>query len=136
MSQHDIARQPDIDVTQPTISRILSDDRVRAILDRTFRRYVAASTGIGRQFIRLCFDEDKSIRLKAVVEWNRMMGYLPSHTQSVHIANTYNDHGVHVHSPEVVQILNQTLDRAGGGEISQKQLRFDQAGRGDEIDHV
>uniref|UniRef100_A0A6M3INY8 Uncharacterized protein n=1 Tax=viral metagenome TaxID=1070528 RepID=A0A6M3INY8_9ZZZZ len=106
MASHEIAAQPDINIKPRQVRTILSDDKIKAILDRTHRRYAAAASGIGKQFIKLCLDDDKSISTKNISEYHKIMGIAPSHTQSTFIQNIFNTLAVGELDPAVQNLLD------------------------------
>lgn len=77
-------------ISHQRVSQILSDDKIKAILDKTHRRYAAAATGIGKEFIKLCLDDDKDIKSRNIREYHKIMGIAPNHSASVFIQNIYN----------------------------------------------
>jgi len=92
-------------ISQPRVSQILSDDKIKSLLTNVHKMYAAASKGIGREFLKLCFDSDKKIRSDNIKEWHKIMGIAPSHAQSVFIQNIYNDNRRMAVAPEVVTLL-------------------------------
>ena len=66
----------------------------------------AAANGIGKRFIQLCFDEDKTIRLNAIKEYHKIMGIAPAHTPSVFIQNIFKTQTDIRFGPTIQAIIN------------------------------
>lgn len=81
----DIAKEKDISIGQ--VHNILSDDKLREIIKGTMRVYAAHAKGIGKEFLKLCYDQDKQVKLKAIDGYHKIMGLLGTHTQNLFIQN-------------------------------------------------
>jgi hypothetical protein len=66
------------------VSNILSDKEIKKILDREMRVYASHAKGIGKQFLKRCYDPDKHVRLKAIEGYHKIMGMAPTHTEFFH----------------------------------------------------
>jgi len=110
-SQREIAKE--LGVSQSTVCRMLSDSKAKAIIDRVHNRYISAAKGISKQFIKLCYSDSASIRVKAIAEYHRIIGITPSNKPSIFIDKLYNQTNNTVISQDVLELLKskpKTID--------------------------
>ena len=106
LDSKDIA--PKVGISDRHVRRILSDDRVKRLLDSTHRIYASHLKGIGKQFLRLCYDDDKAVKGKAISEYHKIMGITPAHTQSIFIGNIYQQTNLTA-DPQLLAMLGRAL---------------------------
>lgn len=85
-NQRDIAR--DLGISQPAVSRLLSDSECKAIIDKCHREIVSAAPEINQLFIQDCRAEGK-LGLEARKRMQDIIGIAPSHTQSIFIQTIF-----------------------------------------------
>ena len=91
LSSKEIAKRPEINIADRTVRHILSDQQCRNIIDHAIRQQIAATKGINKRFIQLCYHDDPKISLDAIKQWQKNIGIAPSHTSNVFFTNIYND---------------------------------------------
>ena len=85
-SQNEIASITN--VSQSTVSKVLSDTKAKEIIDRTQRKIVQLAPLAAKNMIAFLTDkEDKTIRYKATSDVMKIIGVLPSHATSIFINN-------------------------------------------------
>ncbi len=106
-SQHEVANK--LGISQPRVNQLLSDDKVRQLLQDTVRVYASHAKGIRKQFIKLCYSDDEGIQSKNIAEWHKIMGIAPVHTSSVYITQIIGQQTI-VSNPTVLAALSHVLD--------------------------
>ncbi len=96
----------DLPIQTRQVINILADNKAIAIIKRTTKRYIAASTGTSKRHIKLCFDDDKKLSLDAIKEVNRIIGISQSHTPPG-VANFYSIQQNNVVHPDIIEILRK-----------------------------
>jgi len=91
MDSKQIAAQPEINISDRRVRQILTDQQCRNIIDHAIRQQIAATKGINKEFIKLCYHDDPKIKLDAIKQWQKNIGIAPSHTSNVFFTNIYND---------------------------------------------
>ena len=104
-SQKDIAKV--MGISQPAVSYALQDPEIKELLTNVNKYLTSYATAIEPELIRLCFDEDKSIRLRAIGDYNKIIGITPSHTPSIFINNLYQDNRQQIITSDVIELLNK-----------------------------
>ena len=82
----------EVGISKQRVSQILNDKEIKEILDDTQRYYVSKAPEVKKEFIRLCLGAEKeSDRVKAIGDYNKIIGITPMHTQSPFIQQIYVD---------------------------------------------
>ena len=96
-------------VSQKTVYNVLQQDRSKEILEQVYKRYVAAAKGIGKRFVKLCHSDDEAIASKNIAKFHDIMGFSPSHSQSVFIQQIFNTTISQV-PDDVVNVISKYMD--------------------------
>jgi len=96
--------EKEVGISKCVISATLNDEKAKELIDSTYRDYAKELPIIKEEFIALCHDDDKSVRQKALSEYHKIMGILPSHTSNIFIQNL-NISQNNVISPDVLGII-------------------------------
>lgn len=99
-----------MDISDSQVRRILSDKQCQDIFDHVTRVNIAHAKGINKQFIKLCYDDDKKIRLDAIKQYQKNIGISPSHAPSQFIFNILNQGGSIQFGPAVAAVLDSVID--------------------------
>ena len=105
LSQREIAGE--FNLSQKQVSNILRDDEVKEVLDGVYREYAFHAPWIAQEFIALCNDEDKKIRLDAIKEFQKIMGISPTHTVNHFLTNIYAAQGDVILAGQVGRLLGR-----------------------------
>jgi len=97
-------------IGKATVARRLSKPITRQIVQTAISALSLYAPKVARRLIEMLDDEDRNIRLKAISEYNRIMGLSHAHA-SVVIQEMYVDQRTQVLSPGLVSLL-------GSGEAS------------------
>ena len=111
--QRDLA--PAHNLSQPTISHIVTNDKCRDIIDNAIKLQIIATEAINRRFIGLCLHKDPKISLDAIKQWQRNVGIAPSYSGNLFLTNIYNDSRSVNISADASKLLG-ILAGAGGGD--------------------
>jgi len=87
-----------------TVGRRLSKPITRQIVQTAISALSLYAPKVARRLIEMLDDEDRNIRLKAISEYNRIMGLSHAHA-SVVIQEMYVDQRTQVLSPSLVGLL-------------------------------
>lgn len=115
-----------VGLTKGRISQILKDDEIKDLIDQTHRIYAAHAKGIAKEFLKLCYDKDKNIKLSAIKNYQKIMGFLPAHLQNQFITqiNIKNESD----TPEEMQELKEFLEYKRAQDIKKEQEKWDAEG--------
>jgi len=91
MKSEDIAKQPEINIKGSQVRKVLRDDQCKTIIDNAIRQQIAATKGINREFIKLCFHTDPKIKLDAIKQHQKNIGITPTHTVNQFFQAIYQD---------------------------------------------
>ena len=118
----DIATAHNVNVS--TVSRVLSDDDCKAIIDRTIRKYISQANTIGDKFLLHCQSDDQKISLDAIKHYHQITGIAPSHTGNTILMQIYHDNRSLI-TPDVAQLVGLLSAQAGGDEDLQYDAEFE-----------
>ena len=108
LSQRDIASQ--LDVSQPTISAILSKQHIKSVVERAVSSMILRAPEVVQRLFQHIHDkDDKTISMKAITEYNKVIGISQSHA-SIVVQNMYVDARQQTVSADLVQLLGQGMD--------------------------
>ena len=96
-------------VSKATVYNVLQQDRSKEILEQVYKRYVAAAKGIGKRFVKLCHSDDEAIASKNIAKFHDIMGFSPSHSQSVFIQQIFNT-TINQVPDDVVNVISRYMD--------------------------
>ena len=100
-----------LNIGKSTVTRRLSKPITRQIVQTTISALSLYAPKVARRLIEMVDDDDRNIRLKAISEYNKIMGLSHAHA-SVVIQEMYVDQRTQVLSPSLVGLL-------GAGEAVQ-----------------
>lgn len=106
-SLREIGKQ--MDLSPPAVKQILSDDRVKAIIDRQLRIYTSHIPAIGKQLLKLAYSKNESVSLKAIKLIHQMLGMFPSFAQTMFI-DQLNVQQINATSEETLAMLQAAIE--------------------------
>ena len=106
MSQYEIGQAIGIDRSQ--VSRVLSNEHAREIVQSSVRAMATHAREVGLRLIELTRDDDKQVRLKAIAEYDKVIGIAGAHASTV-IQNIYIDQRVQQLQPQLLQALQGNM---------------------------
>ena len=105
-----------VHLSHDAIAKRLKKEDIKARIDKMLSYYASYSDDVARGFMSLVMDNDKEVRHKAIVEYNKIMGITAAHPSLV-IQHIYQDNRVQIVSPHVQELLNKHLGQTIEGEI-------------------
>jgi transposase len=76
--------------------RVVSGDEPQEVIKGIVAKYLTRAEQISDEFLELCEDDDKGIKLKAIQEYHKITGVSPTHTQSTVLQQVINAENVQV----------------------------------------
>jgi len=103
MSQTKIADKVGIDQAQ--VSRILSEERQKEIIDQAVNIRIAAIKGASRRLVKHVYSKDAKISLAAIGLIDKSTGISGAHTPPIYIDKLYQQNNTQVLSADVLGLL-------------------------------
>ena len=111
LTSEQIAERPEINIRGSLVRKVLRDDQCQEILDHVMRVNIAHAKGINKKFLRHCYSDDAKISLDAIKQYQKNIGITPSHTQSIHIQNIFNQVNIGPLTPAALDYMEYLKDR-------------------------
>ena len=109
----------DLGISKRTVYRDLETKQAKEILQQAQQIAILSAIPIQERFIKLTESDDESIRLAAIKQWHKIMGYSPSAINNVYINKIVQDNRQQIIHPEVAKALSGHQESIIDAEVVQ-----------------